>query len=222
MSNLPPNCCLKVDLQKSGQTNRRQLTPNTARTISCKAWNSLVKYPNWVARCDIKGSDGTMLNPIFWKKVQGQKHLGRWEIAECKIPSVKMFFKTNTKCHKHPSISYETGHITRETMCLVLDKMFVVMWNQTNEISHSQVYNWNWVCLNYYFMYSLDTRGGGAKLVLPYSHHSGSFCHNEKSSNELAALSTPVHIWVVTDRPLFVLINYSPWCIKGITEENPD
>ena len=25
-----------------------------------------------VAWCDIKGSDGTMLNPIFWKKVQGQ------------------------------------------------------------------------------------------------------------------------------------------------------
>ena len=29
-----------------------------------------------------------MLNLIFWKKVQGQKHPGRWEIG-----------------HKHPSIS---------------------------------------------------------------------------------------------------------------------
>ena len=28
------------------------------------------------------GSDGTMLNPIFWKKVQGQKHPGRWEIVD--------------------------------------------------------------------------------------------------------------------------------------------
>ena len=38
-----------------------------------------------------------MLNPIFWKKAQGQKHPGRWEIAERQIPSVKMLFKTNTK-----------------------------------------------------------------------------------------------------------------------------
>ena len=46
-----------------------------------------------------------MLNPIFWKKVQGQKHPGRWEIVERKIPSVKMLFKTNTNGHKHPIIS---------------------------------------------------------------------------------------------------------------------
>ena len=49
-------------------------------------------------------SDGTMLNPTFWKKVQGQKHAGRWEIAERQIPSIKMLLKTNTKGHKHPSI----------------------------------------------------------------------------------------------------------------------
>ena len=76
------------------------MTPYAARTISCKAWNSPVKYPSWVARCD-----DTMLNPIFLKKVQGQKHPGKWEIAECKIPNVKMSFKTNTDGHKHPSIS---------------------------------------------------------------------------------------------------------------------
>ena len=46
-----------------------------------------------------------MLNPIFWKKVQGQKHPGSWEIAERKVPSVKMLFKTNTNGHKHPIIS---------------------------------------------------------------------------------------------------------------------
>ena len=45
-----------------------------------------------------------MLNPIFWKKVQGQKLPGRWEIAEHQIPSVKMLFKINTKGHKQPSI----------------------------------------------------------------------------------------------------------------------
>ena len=46
-----------------------------------------------------------MLNPIFWRKVLGQKHPGRWEIAERKIPSVKMLFKTNTDGHKHHSTS---------------------------------------------------------------------------------------------------------------------
>ena len=45
-----------------------------------------------------------MLNPIFWKKVLGQKHHGRWEIAEHQIPSIKKLFKTNTKGHKHPGI----------------------------------------------------------------------------------------------------------------------
>ena len=45
-----------------------------------------------------------MLNPIFWKKVQGQKHPGRWGIVEHQIPSIKVLFKTNTKSHKHPGI----------------------------------------------------------------------------------------------------------------------
>ena len=45
-----------------------------------------------------------MLNPIFWNKVQGQKHPGRWGIVEHQIPSIKVLFKTNTKSHKHPGI----------------------------------------------------------------------------------------------------------------------
>ena len=45
-----------------------------------------------------------MLNPIFPKKIQGQKHSGRWGIVEHQIPSIKVLFKTNTKGHKHPSI----------------------------------------------------------------------------------------------------------------------
>ena len=107
MSNLQPNCCLKVDSKK--WTNIREAsgsstTPNGTRTIRCKAWNSPAEYPSWVARCDIKGSDGTMLNPIIWKNVQGQKHPGKWEIAERQMPSVKMLFKTNTKGYKHPCI----------------------------------------------------------------------------------------------------------------------
>ena len=41
----------------------------------------------------MKEFDGTMLNPIFWKKVQGQKHPGRWKITERKMPSVKISLK---------------------------------------------------------------------------------------------------------------------------------
>ena len=47
---------------------------------------------------------GTMLNPIFWKNVQGQTHPGRWGIVEHQIPSIKVLFKTNTKSHKHLGI----------------------------------------------------------------------------------------------------------------------
>ena len=80
------------------------MTPNVARTISCKAWKSPAEYPSWVAKCYIKGSDGNILNPIFWKKVQGQKHPGRWGIAEHQIPSIKVQFKTYTKSHRLPGI----------------------------------------------------------------------------------------------------------------------
>ena len=107
MSNLQPNYWLKVDFQKLDQhAGGKWLIHDTKRrkAISCIAWNSPAGYPSRVARCDIKGSDGTMLNPIFWKKVHGQKHPRRWEIAERQIPSIKMLFKTNTKGHKHPSI----------------------------------------------------------------------------------------------------------------------
>ena len=38
------------------------------------------------------------------KEGPGQKHPGRWEIAERQIPCVKMLFKINTEGHKHPSI----------------------------------------------------------------------------------------------------------------------
>ena len=107
MSNLQPNCCLKIGFQKVDQhEGGKWLIHDTKRhkDISFKAWNSPAEYPSWVARCDIKGSDGTMLNPIFWKKVQGQKHPGRWGIVEHQIPSIKVLFKINTKSHKHPGI----------------------------------------------------------------------------------------------------------------------
>ena len=50
-----------------------------------------------------------MLNPIFWKKVQGQKHPGRWGIVEHQIPSIKVLFKINAKSHKHPCIKLSSS-----------------------------------------------------------------------------------------------------------------
>ena len=40
-----------------------------------------------------------MLNSIFWKKVQGQKHPGRWGIVEHQIPSIKVVFKIKVGKH---------------------------------------------------------------------------------------------------------------------------
>ena len=86
MSNLQPNCCLKVDFENVGKhTGGKLLNHDTKRhkgksIPEIKTWNSPAEYPSCVARCYIKGPDGTMLNPIFWKKVQGQKHPERWEI----------------------------------------------------------------------------------------------------------------------------------------------
>ena len=50
-----------------------------------------------------------MLNPIFWKKAQGQKQPGRWGIVEHQIPSIKVLFKTNAKSHKHPGIKLSSS-----------------------------------------------------------------------------------------------------------------
>ena len=86
------------------EASGKSTTPNAARTIRWKALNSPAEYPSWVTRCGIKGSVSTMLNPIFWKKVQGHKHLGRWGIVKHQIPNIKVLFKTNAKGHKHPSI----------------------------------------------------------------------------------------------------------------------
>ena len=95
MSNLQPNCCLEFDFRKVDQhAGGKWLIHDTKRRKDnqLQAWNSPAEYPSWVARCDIKGSIGTVLNPIFSKKVQGQKHPGRWGIVEHQIPSIKILF----------------------------------------------------------------------------------------------------------------------------------
>ena len=68
MSNLQTNCRLKLGFKKwtSIQKASGWLTaPNTAKTISCQAWNSPVEYPSWDYKFDMKESDGNMFNPIF-------------------------------------------------------------------------------------------------------------------------------------------------------------
>ena len=88
MSNLQPNYCLKVDIRKVDQhTGGKWLIHDTKHRKDNQLQS--LEYSSWVYRCDIKESDG-MLNPIFWKKVQGQKHPGRWKITERKMPSVKI------------------------------------------------------------------------------------------------------------------------------------
>ena len=49
---------------------------NTARAISCKAWNAPVEYPSCESKHNIKGSEGYMFNPIFKGKVQGENIKG--------------------------------------------------------------------------------------------------------------------------------------------------
>ena len=71
MSNQQPNCCLEFDFQKVDQhAGGKWLIHDTKHRKD----NQLQSLFFWVARCDIKGSVGTVLNPIFSKKVQGQKH----------------------------------------------------------------------------------------------------------------------------------------------------
>ena len=96
MSNLQPNCCLKFDFQKVDQhAGGKWLIHDTKRRKDNQLQS--LKLPciisKLVARCDIKVSVSTVLNPILSKKVQGQKHPGRWGIVKHQIPSIKVLLK---------------------------------------------------------------------------------------------------------------------------------
>ena len=58
------------------------MTPNTAKAISCKAYNSPVEYLSREYKHDKKESKGNMFNPIFKANVQEQKHPGSCAYAE--------------------------------------------------------------------------------------------------------------------------------------------
>ena len=63
MSNLQTNSRLKLGFKKWTNIQKASgwlTAPNTAKTISCQAWNSLVEYPSWDYKFDIKESDGNM------------------------------------------------------------------------------------------------------------------------------------------------------------------
>ena len=68
----------KIRFSKGGPTCRRQVvnprhqTPHMDNQL--QSLKLLCRIESWVARCDIKGSVSTMLNPILSKKVQGQKY----------------------------------------------------------------------------------------------------------------------------------------------------
>ena len=137
------------------------MTPNVARTIGCKAWNSPAEYQSWVARCDIKGSNGTMLHPIFWKKVQGQKHSGRWGIVEHQIPSliIRLFHLLNWNSH---ALSW---NVYNETILWVIQaKVFIniftslyVLWFPDQVISFQTNMTKAWNCLEIYIFYLRKT-----------------------------------------------------------------
>ena len=67
-------------------------TPNAITIISFKARNSPAKYLSWVSRCDIKGSDGTMLNPIFRKNFLGGERLqnAKYLVSQCCLKQIPM------------------------------------------------------------------------------------------------------------------------------------
>ena len=95
MSNLQPNCCLEFDFRKVDQhaggkwlihdTKRRKDNQLQSLKLPCRI--SKLSSKMWH-----KGVRSTVLNPIFSKKVQGQKHPGRWGIVEYQIPSIKILF----------------------------------------------------------------------------------------------------------------------------------
>ena len=47
------------------------MAPNAAWTISYKAWNSPVEYPNRECKHDIRESEGNMFNPMFMENSRG-------------------------------------------------------------------------------------------------------------------------------------------------------
>ena len=107
MSKLQNNCCLNVDFEKVNKHTRgKWLIQDTKRRKdyqlqSLKLPCRISKFSSYMWH---KGVRWYYVESYILKGGPGQKHPGRWEIAERQIPSVQMLFKTNTESHRHPSI----------------------------------------------------------------------------------------------------------------------
>ena len=75
MSNLQTHYHFNLDFQTVDQYTGGKgwsTVPNTAQTISDKAWNSPVEYPSRESKQGLKESEGSMFNPIFKGKALGE------------------------------------------------------------------------------------------------------------------------------------------------------
>ena len=107
ISNLHTHYNLKLDLQKVDQYTGGKWH-QTPWTISCKAWNSPVKYPSRKSEHNIKESEGNIFNPIIKGKVQRRKHSERCAFAEPELfrQKSKHVVQKKNKDHKNPNNSH--------------------------------------------------------------------------------------------------------------------
>ena len=143
------------------------------------------------------GSVSTVLNPIFLKKVQGQKHPGRCGIVEHQIPSIKMF-KTNTKSHKHPSIRF----LSKSKTQLVNQRKEKVAFSPGTAHSHNNnEHTYHLIAIRYIATYKYtqkfwkQTKARDASLccviiTLFYITLTLQIMHSADSPNELSDLHT--------------------------------
>ena len=102
MSNLQTHYHFKLDFQHTGGKWLIHGTKHR-KTISCKAWNSPVKYSGRKSKHDIKQSESNKFNPIFKGKVQVWKHPGRCAITESELLSHKSQHVVQKKKNGHKS-----------------------------------------------------------------------------------------------------------------------
>ena len=118
-----------------------------------------------------------MLNPIFWKKVQGQKHPGMWGIIEHQIPSIKVLFKTNAQSHKHPCIKLLSSESKTQLV------------NQTKRNSYRRAY--------IYIFINTELLDGN-KGHQEETHHPTHRLHSNSSDQEINIWTARVEIWCAT------------------------
>ena len=107
MSNLQPNCSLKIDFQKVDphaggnwliqDTKRRNDNKMQSLKLPCRIY----KLSSYMWH---KGVKWHHVESDILKKSPGTKTSWKVRIVEHQIPSIKGLFNTNTKSHRHPGI----------------------------------------------------------------------------------------------------------------------